>query len=95
MTITGTNFGPATITSRFDGLTRTPMLGDAQYSPTYVKFGTSSGNLLTFAGCTQSPATAHTTITCLTVGGVGVGHRVSMSIGNQAAAAPCERTRSL
>ncbi len=88
VTITGTDFGPATITSRFDGVVHTVLLDDPQYSPTYVKYGTSSGNLLSFTGCTQSPATAHTTMTCLTVGGVGIGHRVSMSIGNQAAAVP-------
>ena len=92
VTITGTNFGPATITSRFDGSVHTPILGDAQYPSTYVKYGTSSGNLLAFAGCTQSPATAHTAISCTTVGGIGIAHRVSMSIGNQAAAAPWPST---
>ena len=67
---------------------RTPLAGDLLYSPTNVKYGTSSGNLLSFTGCTQAPATAHTTITCLTVGGIGIGHRVSLTIGNQAAPAP-------
>jgi hypothetical protein len=85
--IIGSNFGPATVTSRLDASVRTPLAGDPQYLGTSVRFGGAAGTLLSFAGCVQAPVTAHTTITCTTAAGVGVGHRVALSIGGQAAAA--------
>jgi len=81
--ITGTNFGPAQVTWRQDGTVHTT-LTDPLYGNAYVKVGGAAGSLLSFVGCTQAPATAHTTITCFTPAAVGINHRVSIMIGNQA-----------
>jgi len=80
--ITGQNFGPSSIIWRTDGSSHVT-LTDPLYGVTTVKFGGSSGTLLSFVGCTQSPVTAHTTITCFTASGVGTNHRVNVQIAGQ------------
>jgi len=66
--VTGTNFGPLTLP------------GGAVYTPT-VTYGGSGGDAITAQACTRLPATAHTTISCRTDVGAGVGLGVRMAVG--------------
>jgi hypothetical protein len=80
--INGQNFGPSVITWRQDGSQHTT-LTDLLYATTFVKFGGNTGNLLDLDSCTQSPVSAHTQITCYTVPGSGVNHRVALAVASQ------------
>jgi hypothetical protein len=78
--IIGDNFGPSFITWRI-GMNSS--LHDTLSDPAYLilpKYGGPSGTLLNFVNCAIQSTTR---IRCATVGGVGVNHRVSISVGGQ------------
>ncbi len=74
--ITGANFGPA-------GTLTNPSYGIS------LSYGGSSGTMLAFSNCQQSGgANAHTNITCDTVPGVGISHKVFLIVDSQALVGP-------
>jgi hypothetical protein len=78
--ISGSNFGPASITWRV-GMNSS--LRDTVSDSAYLvlpKYGGPTGNLLNFVTCSIQSSS---TLRCSTVGGVGVNHRVSIIVGGQ------------
>jgi hypothetical protein len=80
VTISGSNFGPTSITWRV-GMNSS--LRNTLSDPAYLvvpKYGGPTGDLLSFANC---QILTGSTLSCFTVGGVGVNHRVSIIVGGQ------------
>jgi len=78
--ITGNNFGPPFITWRI-GMNSS--VHNTLSDPAYLvipMYGGAKGTLLRFSDCLIQSSTI---LRCLTVGGVGVNHRVSISVGGQ------------
>jgi hypothetical protein len=78
--ISGNHFGPSSITWRV-GMNSS--LRDTLSDPAYLvlpKYGGQTGTLLSFITCSIQSTT---TLRCTTVGGAGVNHRVSVSVGGQ------------